>query len=229
MDKNYFQDLNIKELDSIKDIAMQAIRRGLEEKSNLSCHFKTRIENNLLTGYLLNDLKIFCSKSSCWSSLEGHKENEYLIYRCETHACVFKLRKTNPIDTQNIRNNLSNRSSNSINYIEHNIGAYLNSSNNKRLKDNLKDYKNNQIFFFHLGWSLSQQIVDIVQLVIIHTKGSSDEGLDWYLHLTSDTIREEKTNEPVNDDLVNTEDNIDKKAKIIKPKRSKNDQRKQSV
>lgn len=229
MDKNNFQELDLYEMDSIKDISVRAIRRGVEEKSNLSCHFKARMEHGLLTAYLLNDLKDFCSKSSYWSYLEGQKENEYLIYRCETYACVFKVRKTNPIDTQNIRNNLSNRSTNSINYIEHNVGAYLNLSNNKMLKDNLKDYKNNQIFFFHLGWSISKKEVDIIQFVIIHTIGSQEDDLDWYLHLTSDTIIQEQTNEPVNDDLVNTKDNTETKANIIKPKRSKNDQRKQSV
>jgi hypothetical protein len=142
---------------------------------------------------------------------------------------VFKIRKTNPIDTLNIRNGLYNRSGSSKYYIEHNVNGYLNHPNNIALKNELKDYKNQQIFFFHLGWSLSQRDADIVQLVILHTIGDQKAGLDWYMHLVSANMIEDQINETANNDLVNINDNTARQANIIKSKRLNDDQRKQSV
>lgn len=229
MHKDNFKALKLREVDILINVAIQGTKTGLKKTEIMNCHLEPRIKNGLVTAFLYDYLKGFCDDSNYWFCFEGGKENKYLIYRHSENALVFKIRKTNPIDTLNIRNGLYNRSGSSKYYIEHNVNGYLNHPNNIALKNELKDYKNQQIFFFHLGWSLSQRDADIMQLVILHTIGDQKAGLDWYMHLVSANMIEDQINETANNDLVNINDNTVRQANIIKSKRLNDDQRKQSV
>lgn len=232
MQKNDFEDLSFCEMDLIKTIAIQALRRGYKGRNNLGFSLEPRYDNGVITSSLCCALREFCESSNNWFYL-ADSQNNYLIYKSATYACVFKIRNSNPIDTQNLRNNLSNGrlnfDQNANVYIANDVVGYLNKPRNSRLKELLNEYRSDQIYFFHLVWSLSENEVDHVHVGVTYTYGYVNNNQDWYLHLISDTIIQEQTKDSQSDVLVNVSDNILQKANVIKPKRLGDDQGKQSV
>lgn len=232
MHQNDFKDLKLDEIGLVQQSSIIALRKGFQWKVTAPFRLESRLDKNIMTDSLCHDLESLCSRLDHWFYIKDG-QNNYLIYKDSAHAFVFKIRNSNPVDTQNIRDKLSNGrkdpDQNANMYVANQVSNYLNNSYNVRLKEALQEYTTNQICFFHWVWCLSENEVDRVYVRVTYTYGYDNNNQDWYLHLISDTIIQEQANETVNDDLVNKQNNIDKKANIIKPKRFKDDQRKQSV
>ncbi|WP_338330702.1 hypothetical protein, partial [Commensalibacter sp. Nvir] len=225
MNKKDYEEIFFSNMGQLNNVFIQSLRAGLievDESSFLKNIKESRIKNNLVTLNLCNDLKKFVNSSENWFYIKC-SQNDYLILKTRMYAFVFKIRNSNPIDTQNLRNKLSNGrenwTQNANIYIANQVNDYLNKPCNKLLKKELSEYKSDQICFFHLVWSLSKREINRIHVGITYTVGYKKENnLDWYLHLISDRIKINADEEHI-DVLVNETSGREEKANIIKVKR----------